>query len=125
MAEKWGEILIHNHDTYEEIAGLISLMYSGGGGQSQYFYPYIYGLRLCAKKYPLKRIPMVSFRKHAKKVLSNSLGLVDFALGLVNFVLSLPDGQVKFFENSNYRRTVKPAHQKAFGASQSDVWAST
>ena len=22
------------------------------------------------------------------------------------FVLSLPDGQVKFFENSNYRRTV-------------------
>ena len=68
---------------------------------------------------------MVSFRQHAKKVLSNSLELVDFALGLVNFVLSLPDGRVKFFENSNYRRTVKPAHQKAFWASQSDVWAST
>ena len=24
----------------------------------------------------------------------------------MNFVLSLPDGQVKFFENSNYKRTV-------------------
>ena len=42
----------------------------------------------------------------AKKVLSDSLGLEDFAIGLVSFVLSLPDGQVIFFENSNYRRTV-------------------
>ena len=33
----------------------------------------------------------------AKKVLSDSLGLEDFAIGLVSFVLSLPDGQVKFF----------------------------
>ena len=39
-------------------------------------------------------------------VLSDSLGLVDFAIGLVTFVLSLPDGQVKFSEDSNYRRTV-------------------
>ena len=38
--------------------------------------------------------------------MSNSLGLEDFAVRLVNFFLSLPDGQVKFFENSNYRRTV-------------------
>ena len=34
----------------------------------------------------------------AKKVVSNSLGPVDFAIGLVNFVLNLPDGQVKFSE---------------------------
>ena len=27
----------------------------------------------------------------AKKVVSNSLGLVDFAIGLVNFVLNLPE----------------------------------
>ena len=33
----------------------------------------------------------------AKKVLSNSLGLVDFAIRLVIFVLNLPDGQVLFF----------------------------
>ena len=32
---------------------------------------------------------------------------MDFAIGLVNSVINLPDGQVKFFRNSNYRRTVK------------------
>ena len=42
----------------------------------------------------------------AKKVLSESLGLEDFAIGVVNFVLSLPDGQVKFCEKLNYRITV-------------------
>ena len=30
--------------------------------------------------------------------MSNSLGLVDFAIGIVNSVNNLPDGQVKFFE---------------------------
>ena len=30
--------------------------------------------------------------QRAKKVTSNSLGLVDFAIGLVIFVLNLPDG---------------------------------
>ena len=44
--------------------------------------------------------------QRAKEVVSSSPGLEDFAVGLVNFVLSSPDGQVKFFENSNYRRTV-------------------
>ena len=33
----------------------------------------------------------------SKKVMSDSLGLVDFGFGLVNSVLNLPDGQVKFF----------------------------
>ena len=33
----------------------------------------------------------------AKTVLSDGLGLVDFAIGLVNFALNLPNGQVKFF----------------------------
>ena len=35
--------------------------------------------------------------QRAKKVVSDSLGLVDFAIGLVIFVLNLPDGQVLFF----------------------------
>ena len=35
--------------------------------------------------------------QRAKKVMSDSLGLVDFAMGLVNSVLNLPDGQVKSF----------------------------
>ena len=37
-------------------------------------------------------------RQHAKKVASDSPGLVDFATGVVIFVLNLPDGQVLFFE---------------------------
>ena len=35
--------------------------------------------------------------QHAKEV-SDSPGLVDFAIGLVNSVFNLPDGQVMFFE---------------------------
>ena len=36
--------------------------------------------------------------QRAKKVVSDSPGLVDFAIGLVNSVFNLPDGQVMFFE---------------------------
>ena len=35
--------------------------------------------------------------QHAKKAISDSLGLVDFAIGLVMFVLNLPNGQVLFW----------------------------
>ena len=41
---------------------------------------------------------MSSLEQRAKKVLSDSQGLVDFAIGLVNSVFNLPDGQVMFFE---------------------------
>ena len=33
----------------------------------------------------------------AKKVVSDSAGLVDFVIRLVNSVLDLPNGQVNFF----------------------------
>ena len=36
--------------------------------------------------------------QHAKKGVSDSPGLVDFAIRLVNSVIKLPDGQVKLFE---------------------------
>ena len=36
--------------------------------------------------------------QHAKKVVSNSPGRVDFAIGLVNSVFNLSEGQVMFFE---------------------------
>ena len=54
--------------------------------------------------------------QRAKKVMSDRLGLVDFAIGLVVFVLNLPNRQVLFFwENQNYRRTViNPANKKGF-----------
>ena len=42
--------------------------------------------------------PRVLYSQRAKKVVSDSPGLVDFAIGLVNSVLNLPDGQVIFFE---------------------------
>ena len=40
----------------------------------------------------------VGFDKHAKKVVSDSPGLVDFAVGLVSSVFNLPDRQVIFFQ---------------------------
>ena len=52
----------------------------------------------------------------AKKVMSDSLGLVDFTIRLVNPVLNLKGNEV-FWGNSNYRRTViSAAHQKMFWA---------
>ena len=45
--------------------------------------------------------------QHAKKVVSNSPGLVDFAIGLVKSVFNLPDGQVMFFGEFDDRRTVE------------------
>ena len=61
----------------------------------------------------------------AKKVtvclstVSDSPGLVDFAIELVNSVLNLPDGQVTFFEEFKLQKKclINPAYQKVFGAS--------
>ena len=39
-------------------------------------------------------------QQRAKKVVSDSLGLVDFAIGPVNSVFNLPDMQVMFFDES-------------------------
>ena len=51
--------------------------------------------------------------------MSDSPGLVDFAIGLVNSVFNLPDGQVMFFEEFEYQENceINSARQKAFGAS--------
>ena len=55
--------------------------------------------------------------QRAKKVVSDSPGLVDFAIGLVNSVFNLPDGQVIFFEEFEKQNNceIKSAVQKAFG----------
>ena len=39
-----------------------------------------------------------TLKQRAKKVVSDSPELVDFAIGLVNSVFNLPDGQVMFIE---------------------------
>ena len=49
------------------------------------------------RQYRTSEAPLKLSHHHAKKVVSNSLGLVDFAIGLVIFVLNLPDRQVLFF----------------------------
>ena len=61
----------------------------------------------------------------AKKVVSDSPGLVDFAIGLVNSVLNLPDRQVKNFEEFDLQKNseINAAHQNILGASWNDVWA--
>ena len=38
----------------------------------------------------------IIYQGNAKKAMSDSLGLVDFAIGIVIFVLNLPNGQVLF-----------------------------
>ena len=45
--------------------------------------------------------------QRAKKVLSDSPGLVDFAIGLVNSVLNLPDGQTKIFRELKLQKYCK------------------
>ena len=54
----------------------------------------------------------------AKRVVSDTPGLVDFAIGLLNSVLNLPDGQVKYFEEINLQKNFKinSALQKILGA---------
>ena len=54
----------------------------------------------------------------AKRVVSDTLGLVDFTIGLLNSVLNLPDGQAKYFEKFNLQKNFKinSAHQKILGA---------
>ena len=44
------------------------------------------------------QIVLLFVYQRAKKVVSDSPGLVDFAIGLVNSVFNLPDGQVMFYE---------------------------
>ena len=48
----------------------------------------------CSIKNLPQRLENNTVYQRAKKVVSDSPGLVDFAVGLVIFVLNLPDGQV-------------------------------
>ena len=63
--------------------------------------------------------PTLSVIQRARKVVSDSPGLVDFAIGLVNSVFNLLDGQVMFFEEFKKQKNceINSTRQKAFGAS--------
>ena len=49
------------------------------------------------QRYPVISLWFKYSIQRAKKVVSDSQGLVDIAIGLVNSVLNRPDGQVKVF----------------------------
>ena len=53
---------------------------------------------VCTKGHSFKLAHWAEIKQRAKKVVSNSPGLVDFAIGPVNSVVNLPDGQVRSFE---------------------------
>ena len=57
--------------------------------------------------------------ERAKKVVSDSPGLVDFAIRLVLFVLNLPNGQVLFFGKIHITEGLQSILliKKGFGAS--------
>ena len=52
--------------------------------------------------------------QHAKEVVSDSLGLVDFATGLVNSVLNLPNGQVIFLGEFKLQRNCNQSCSSIF-----------
>ena len=58
-------------------------------------------------------------KQRAKKVVSDSLRLVDFAIWLVKSVFNLPDGQVMFFEEFEKQNKceINSTLRKVFGAS--------
>ena len=61
----------------------------------------------------------------AKKVLSDSPGLVDFAIGLWILFLTCLMGKWSFFEEFKLQNCViNPAYQKVFRASWNEFWAS-
>ena len=57
--------------------------------------------------------------QRAKKAVSDSPGLVDFAIGLVNSVFNWPNGQVMFFEEFKLQKNCETnsVSQNVFGAS--------
>jgi len=58
--------------------------------------------------------------------MSNSQGLVDFAIGLVNPVLNLPEGQVKFLGKFKLQKNCnKCCSSKIFWGYLKDSWDST
>ena len=60
--------------------------------------------RWCSKEHSVKAQRNVESIQRARRVVSDSPGLVGFAIGLVNSVINLPNGQVKFFEESKLQR---------------------
>ena len=62
----------------------------------------------------------------AKNIVSDSLGLLDFAIGLVNPVLNLPEGQVKFLGKFKLQKNCNQCcSSEIFCGYLKDSWVST
>ena len=75
-------------------------------------------MKQCKSTYcTLRSYLLVLDEQRANKVVSDSLGLVDFAIRLVNFVRNLPNGQVRFFAEfkSQKNREINSAYQMFLG----------
>ena len=59
--------------------------------------------------------------QRAKKVLSDSPGLVDFAIEIVNSVLNLPDELLKFFEEFKLQRNPQIAYKLIEAGGAEDI----
>ena len=65
-------------------------------------------------------------KQHAKKVVSDNPGLVDFAIGPVNPGLDLPKGQLMFFGKFKLQKNCNQCcSSKFFGGYLNNSWAST
>ena len=58
----------------------------------------MYKSHILEGEYDSLTLNILTYPQRAKKVVSDSPELVDFAIGLVKSVFNLPDGQVMFFE---------------------------
>ena len=58
-------------------------------------------------------------KQFAKRTVSDTPWLVDFAISLLNSVLNLPDGQVKYVEEFSLQKNceINSAYEKIWGAS--------
>ena len=61
-------------------------------------YNLLYKKNLSFAAAPSQKNSKLYNNQHANKVVSDSLGLVDFAIGLVNSIFNLPNGRVMFFK---------------------------
>ena len=62
-------------------------------------------LKACKKMF-LNYLVVFSLLQRTKRLMSDSPGLVDFAVRLVNFILHLPDRQFKFWVNLFLRKLI-------------------
>ena len=90
---------------------------------TQFIRKYIPFINIASRK--RKIVTILLMIQRVKKVMSDSPGLVDFAIRLVNSVLNLPEGQVKFFGKFKWQKNRNQCcSSKIFWGYLKDSWCS-